>query len=43
MKDLEPYIEYYKEFNLKNEALTYFAERLDKIWTNEENLNYLLS
>jgi hypothetical protein len=36
-QDLEPYIKYYENFNLKNEALEFYEQRLDTIYDNEDN------
>lgn len=38
IKDLEPFSNHYKEFNLRNEALSFYENRLDSIYQNEVNL-----
>lgn len=38
IKDLEPFANHYKEFNLRNEALSFYESRLDSIYQNEVNL-----
>jgi hypothetical protein len=38
IKDLEPFSNHYKEFNLRNEALSFYENRLESIYQNEVNL-----
>ena len=38
IKDLEPFSNHYKDFNLRNQALTFYENRIESLDKNEVNL-----
>ena len=43
LKDLQPYMKYYEDFNLKSQALDFYEKRLDGIFDNEMNMKDMIS
>ena len=41
LKEIEPYVKYYENYNIRNEALEYYEQRLQGIFNNEASMRDL--